>query len=94
MTAPQGHGFFYLLGLTLLATAGIAAAAPGSAGIADAQRIVDLSAETDAEVQAALEASLKALALDAAVRKGRLAVTLVDVTAPDAPRWRRSMAIA
>lgn len=86
MTAPQRYGLSCLLGLTLLATAGIAAAAPGSAQAADTQRIVDLSAEADAEVQAALEASLKALALDAAVRKGRLAVTLVDVTDPDAPR--------
>ena len=47
---------------------------------------VDLRAAEDARVQLALEASLKKLALDRAVREGRLAATLVDITDPSHPR--------
>ena len=46
----------------------------------------DLRAAEDARVQAALEASLKQLALDGAVQAGRLAATLVDITDPAHPR--------
>lgn len=75
-----------LLALALLAGSVCVVASPtnGSDEMRQ-QRVVDLSTTTDARAQAALEASLKALALDAAVRDGRLAVTLVDVTEPTAP---------
>lgn len=79
-------GLACLLGLALFAGPGGAASPPGNAEEAYRQSGTDLGAEADARVQAALEASLKALALDAAVREGRLAVTLVDVTEPAAPR--------
>ena len=46
----------------------------------------DLRVAEDARVQAALDASLKKLALDGAVREGRLAATLVDITDPSHPR--------
>lgn len=50
------------------------------------QSYTDLRATEDARVQAALEASLKKLALDGAVRDGRLAAALVDITDPAHPR--------
>lgn len=46
----------------------------------------DLRATSDARVQRALEASLRQLALDRAVREGRLAAALVDITDPARPR--------
>src|SRR5689334_18040899 len=46
----------------------------------------DLRAAEDFRIQAALEASLKSLALDRAVQDGRLAATLVDITDPARPR--------
>jgi beta-lactamase class A len=46
----------------------------------------DLLAGKDARIQAALEVSLKKLALDRAVRDGRLAAALVDITDPAHPR--------
>jgi beta-lactamase class A len=66
-----------LLGVALLAGSGAATAAR--------EGLDDLRATENARVQAALEASLKQLALDGAVRDGRLAVTLVDITDPAAP---------
>lgn len=86
MKSLHRPGLACLVGLALLAGPGSAAPPPGDAKEAHQQSSADLSAEADARVQAALEASLKALALDAAVREGRLAVTLVDVTEPAAPR--------
>lgn len=75
---PQRLGLALLLGAALLAGPGTATAARQSPG--------DLRATENARVQAALEASLKQLRLDAAVRDGRLAVTLVDITDPATPR--------
>lgn len=86
MKALQRLGLSYLLGLAFFVAAGTVAAAPDRPQPSDQPRITDLSAEADAQVQVALEASLEALALDDAVREGRLALTLVDVTEPAAPR--------
>lgn len=55
--------------------------APGATKTQD-----DLRAAKDASFQEALEASLKKLALDGAVRQGRLAAALVDITDPAHPR--------
>jgi beta-lactamase class A len=66
-----------LLGVAVLAASGTATAARLG--------LDDLRATENARVQAALETSLKQLALDGAVRDGRLAVTLVDITDPAAP---------
>jgi beta-lactamase class A len=86
MNPLNRSGFPCLLGIALLAATGMAAGAPGGLLAADQPRIAELTAESDARVQAALEIELEALALAAAVRDGRLAVTLVDVTEPAAPR--------
>ena len=68
-----------ILGLAMaLATA--LPVAPSAAASAD------LRAAEDARIQAALETSLKNLALDRAVQDGRLAAALVDITDPAHPR--------
>src|SRR5688572_18468732 len=74
-----------------LALAGVAAPAaavppPSSESATPQATRFDLRAAEDARVQAALVASLKKLALDRAVREGRLAAALVDITDPTRPR--------
>lgn len=69
----QFLGFSLALGMAL-------PAAPAAAATAD------LRAAEDTRIQAALEASLKKLALDRAVQDGRLAAALVDITDPARPR--------
>jgi len=81
---PLQLGLAFILGMAGMATP-VAAAAPDTT-VPVHQRPIDLRATEDARVQAALEASLKALELDRAVRDGRLAATLVDITDPAHPR--------
>lgn len=66
------------LGALLVASGAPAAEAPVAPD--------ELRAAQDPAVQAALEASLTKLKLDAAVRDGRLAAALVDITDPARPR--------
>jgi beta-lactamase class A len=70
----QSLGLAFGLGMALLAGPAIA---------------VDLRAAEDTRIQRALEASLNRLALDRAVREGRLAVALVDITDPAHPRMAK-----
>jgi len=68
-----------ILGLAMALGMALPAAPAAAAG-------ADLRAAEDARIQAALEASLKNLALDRAVQDGRLAAALVDITDPAHPR--------
>ena len=74
------------LTLGLAVPAGAATPAIEAAAPVPAASRVDLRATEDARVQRALEASLRKLALDRAVREGRLAAALVDITDPAQPR--------
>lgn len=83
-----------LLGLAFALSLGFLAGAVSAATLPEAVKVAyqanpshaDLRAAEDAQVQAALEASLKRLALDRAVEDGRLAAALVDITDPAHPR--------
>jgi beta-lactamase class A len=85
---PQSLSLALVLGATFFA--GPTAAAPLPVAVktayAPAPSHADLRAAADTRVQQALEASLKKLALDRAVREGRLAAALVDITDPAHPR--------
>lgn len=90
MTAPaRPLGLLLALALGLGLPGAAATAAPRATGAVLAPafpRADALRTAEDARVQAALEASLRKLALDRAVREGRLAAALVDITDPAHPR--------
>jgi len=83
---PQSLGLALVLGAMPAAGSAAAASLPVAAKAAHAPSHADLRMAEDARVQQALEASLKKLALDRAVREGRLAAALVDITDPAHPR--------
>jgi len=80
-------GVALALGAASLAGPIVAAQPPAAAKAAYLPAAsADLRAAEDARIQAALETSLKKLALDRAVHDGRLAAALVDITDPAHPR--------
>lgn len=83
---PPLQGLLFALALGLAAPAAAAPPPVAMESVAAQPVRVDLRAAEDARVQAALVASLKKLALDRAVREGRLAAALVDITDPAHPR--------
>lgn len=90
-TQPSRSRYARFIAAALALAAAPAIALAPAAAVEAAEAVVapsyaDLRATEDARVQRALEASLKKLALDRAVREGRLAATLVDITDPARPR--------